>query len=48
MKLKKKLKQHLLKKNNYKNYFLYAYDKEKLKLPTGISTLRRKPKIYKE
>ena len=37
-----------IKKNNYKNYFLYAYDKEKLKLPTGISTLKRKPKVYKE
>lgn len=37
-----------IKKKNYMNYFLYAYDKEKLKLPTGISTLRRKPKVYKE
>ena len=35
-------------KENYKNYFNYAYKKENLrKYKKGISTLRRKPKIYK-
>lgn len=35
-------------KDNYKNYFLYAYDKEKLKLPDKKdSTLKRKSKNYK-
>jgi hypothetical protein len=37
-----------IKKDNYKNYFLYAYDKKQLKLPTGKSTLRRKHKTYKD
>lgn len=37
-----------VKKKNYKNYFLYAYKKTKLKLPIKESTLKRKPKIYKE
>ena len=33
-------------KKKYKNYFLYAFDKEKL--PSGVSTLRRQPKFYKD
>ena len=38
-----------VKKKNYKNYFLYAYKKKKLKLPDkSKSTLRRKPKNYKK
>ena len=37
-----------IKKINYKNYFLYAFDKKKLKLPSGVSTLRRKLKFYKD
>ena len=36
-------------KENYKNYFNYAYKKENLrKYKKGISTLRRKPKNYKK
>jgi hypothetical protein len=38
-----------VKKENYENYFTYAYNKEELrKYKRGISTLKRKPKIYKE
>jgi hypothetical protein len=37
-----------IKKKNYNNYFLYAFAKEKLKLPSGVSTLRRKLKFYKD
>jgi transposase len=37
-----------IKTINYKNYFLYAFDKEKLKLPSRVSTLRRKLKFYKD
>jgi transposase/transposase-like protein len=37
-----------IKKSHYKNYMLYAYDKTKLKLPSGTSTLKRKPKNYKD
>ena len=37
-----------VKKENYENYFTYAYKKEELrKYKRGISTLKRKPKIYK-
>ena len=37
-----------VKKENYVNYFNYAYKKENLKPYTmKISTLFRKPKIYK-
>ena len=37
-----------VKKENYKNYFLYAYKKNEFrKVKRGISTLIRKPKIYK-
>jgi transposase-like protein/transposase len=36
-----------VKKEHYKNYFLYAYKKDELKLPTGVSTLKRKLKNYK-
>ena len=36
-----------IKKENYKNYFLYAYDKKKLKAHSGVSTLVRKLKNYK-
>ena len=36
-------------KENYKNYFNYAYKKDDLrKYKKSISTLRRKPKIYKD
>ena len=35
-----------IKKQHYKNYFLYAYDKDKLTLPKK-STRKRKSKIYK-
>ena len=38
-----------VKKENYKNYFNYAYKKNELrKYKRNISTLRRKPKNYKE
>ena len=38
-----------VKKENYENYFTYAYKKEELrKYKRGIPTLKRKPKIYKE
>ena len=38
-----------VKKENYKNYFNYAYKKHELrKYKRNISTLRRKPKNYKE
>jgi hypothetical protein len=44
--VKKSIKK--VKKENYKNYFLYAYDKEKLKLLDKKDlTLKRKPKNYK-
>lgn len=37
-----------VKKENYENYFTYAYKKEELrKYKRGVSTLKRKPKIYK-
>jgi hypothetical protein len=36
-----------IKKDNYKNYFLYAYDKNKLTLPKKI-TKKRKQKLYKD
>lgn len=36
-----------VKKENYKNYFLYAYKKDKLKKPSKKSTRRRTPKNYK-
>ena len=37
-----------LKKNNYKNYFEYAYGKKLEYKPRGRSTLHRQAKIYKE
>lgn len=38
-----------VKKYNYKNYFLYSYKKNELrKAKKSVSTLRRKPKIYKD
>ena len=38
-----------VKKENYKNYFLYAYKKKELrKYDRKKSTLRKKPKIYKD
>ena len=37
-----------VKKENYNNYFLYAHKKNKLKLPSKKSTLKIKPKNYKE
>ena len=48
--LKKEVKKAINKvsKENYQNYFNYAYKKENLrKYKKGISTLRRKPKNYK-
>ena len=37
-----------VKKENYKKYFLYAYKKNELrKVKRVVSTLKRKPKIYK-
>lgn len=36
-----------VKKENYKNYFLYAYKKEQLRKPSKKSTRRRIPKNYK-
>ena len=36
-----------IKPENYKNYFLYAYKKNKLKLPRKESTRKRKSKKYK-
>ena len=37
-----------VKRENYKNYFLYAYKKNELrKAKKGVSTLVRKSKIYK-
>lgn len=36
-----------IKENNYKKYFLYAYKKDKLILPSKEYTKKRKPKIYK-
>ena len=37
-----------VKRENYKKYFLYAYKKNELrKVKRGVSTLKRKPKIYK-
>ena len=36
-----------VKRENYKNYFLYAYKNELCKTKRGVSTLVRKPKIYK-
>lgn len=38
-----------VKKENYKNYFLYAYRKKELRKPSrNKSSLRRKPKTYKD
>ena len=37
-----------IKPEHYRNYFLYAYKKNKLQLPRKISTRKRKPKNYKE
>ena len=48
--LKKEVKKAIkkVKRENYKNYFLYAYKKNELrKAKKGVSTLVRKPKIYK-
>lgn len=48
--LKKEVKKAIkkVKRENYKNYFLYAYRKNELrKAKRGVSTLVRKPKIYK-
>lgn len=48
--LKKEVKKAIkkVKKENYKNYFLYAYKKNELrKVKRGVSTLVKKPKIYK-
>ena len=48
--LKKEVKKAIkkVKRENYKNYFLYAYKKNELrKVKRGVSTLVRKPKIYK-
>ena len=36
-----------VKKENYKKYFLYAYDKQKLKLPTRKTISLKKIKTYK-
>ena len=49
--LKKEVKLAIRKvsKDNYKNYFLYAYKKKELrKIKRSVSTLRRKTKNYKE
>jgi transposase len=48
--LKKEVEKAIKKvsKDNYKNYFLYAYRKYKLTLPKGKSTRQRKPKKYKK
>ena len=48
--LKKEVKKTIknVKKENYKNYFLYAYKKDALrKTKRGVSTLVKKPKLYK-
>ena len=48
--LKKEVKKAIkkVKRENYKKYFLYAYKKNELrKSKRGVSTLVRKPKIYK-
>ena len=48
--LKKEVKKAIkkVKRENYKNYFLYAYKKNELrKSKRGVSSLVRKPKIYK-
>ena len=48
--LKKEVKKAIkkVKRENYKNYFLYAYKKNELcKAKRGVSTLVRRPKIYK-
>ena len=37
-----------IKPENYKSYFLYSYQKDKLVLPSKKSTRRREPKIYKD
>jgi hypothetical protein len=38
-----------IKEKNYRNYFLYAFDKDSVKkVYTHDSTLKRKHKIYKE
>jgi transposase len=36
-----------IKKKHYINYFLYAYQKDKLVLPSKDTTLKRKLKVYK-
>ena len=48
--LKKNVRKSIkkVKRENYKKYFLYAYKKNELrKVKRGISTLKRKSKIYK-
>jgi hypothetical protein len=48
--LKKEVKKAIkkVKIENYKNYFLYAFKKKELrKAKRGVSSLERKPKIYK-
>ena len=48
--LKKEVKKAIknVKKENYKNYFLYAYKKDALrKTKRSVSTLVKKPKLYK-
>lgn len=37
-----------VKKENYKNYFMYAYKKEQLRKPSKKSTRRKTPKNYKK
>jgi len=38
-----------IQEKNYRNYFLYAFDKDSVKkIYTHNSTLKRKPKIYKD
>ena len=49
-KIKKSVERSIKKinKRNYKNYFNYTYNNQKYrKLTKGVSTLHRKPKIYK-
>ena len=49
-KIKKSVERSIkkIKKRNYKNYFNYTYNNQEYrKLTKGISTLHRKPKIYK-
>ena len=49
-KIKKSVERSIkkIKRRNYKNYFNYTYNNQEYrKLIKGVSTLHRKPKIYK-